>query len=107
MEPVELRIHRPRRTALNEIAKAVITVRDDTHGSILFHALLQKETVEETVGPTWIRRHEDETRTKLSITFDAARRYLELACNQGLSMLHIRVVDANYQRLSGLGRLHG
>jgi hypothetical protein len=107
MEPVKLRFHRPGRTALNEIAKTVITVCDDTHDGISFHALLQKEAVEETVGPTWIRRNEDKTRTKLSITFDSARRYLELACNRGPSMLHIRVVDANYQRLNGLGHLHG
>jgi hypothetical protein len=92
---------------LNEIAEAVITVRDDTHGSISFHALLQKEAVKETVGPAWIRRDEDETRAKLSITLDPTRRYLELTCNQVLSMLHMRVVDANYQGLSCLGRLGG
>jgi hypothetical protein len=52
MEPVELRFHRPGRPALNEVAETVITVRDDTHDSISLDALLQKESIKETLGPS-------------------------------------------------------
>jgi hypothetical protein len=69
------------------------------------HALLQKETIEEAISPSRFGRYEHETRAKLSVTLDSTRRYLELPCDQVLSMLYIRVVDANYQGLSGLGRL--
>jgi hypothetical protein len=92
---------------LNEIVETVITVCDDPHDRIPLRALLQKEAVEETVGPTWIRRDEDETRAELSITLDATCGYLELACDQVLSMLYIGVVDTNYQGLGGLRRLDG
>jgi len=107
MEPVELRFHRPGRAALNEIAETVITVRDDTHDSISLHALLQKKAIEETLGPSRIGRDKYETRPKLSIALDSTRRYLELACDQVLSMFYIGVVDTNYQGLGGLGRLDG
>ncbi len=36
-----------------------------------------------------------------------AERYLELACDQVLSVFYISVVDTNYQGLGGLGRLDG
>src|SRR5271167_4483438 len=107
MEPVELRFHGPRRTALNEIAETVIAIRDDAHNSISLHALLQKEAIEEALGPTRIRRDKHETRPELSIALDATRRYLELACDQVLSMFYIGVVDTNYQGFSGLGHVHG
>src|SRR5882672_1813621 len=107
MEPVELRFHRPGRAALNEIAETVITVRDDTHDSISLHALLQKESIKGTVGPSRIGRDKHETRPKLSIALDSTRRYLELACDQVLSMFYIGVVDTNYQGLGGLGHLDG
>ena len=67
--------------------------------------MLQKEAVEETLGPSRIGRDKYEARPKLSIALDSTRRYLELACDQVLSMLYIGVVDTNYQGLSGLGRL--
>jgi hypothetical protein len=105
MEPVELRFHRPRRAALDEIAETVIAVGDYAHDRISLHALLQKEAVEETVGPTRVRRDKDETSAELSITLDPARGYLELSCNQVLAMLHVGVVDTDYQGLGGLRRL--
>jgi hypothetical protein len=105
MKPVELRFHRPGRAALNEIAKSVITVRDDTHDSISLHALLQKEAIEETISPSRFGRYKHETRPKLPIALDPARRYLELPCDRVLSMLYIRVVDTNYQGLGSLGGL--
>src|ERR1700730_6007419 len=107
MKPVELRFHRPRRATLNKVSQTVIAIRDDAHDSIALHALLQKEAVEETVGPTWIRRDKDETRAELSIALDAAGSYLELACDQVLSMLYIGVVDSNHQGLSCLRRWEG
>ena len=81
MEPIELRFHRPGRAALYEIAETVITVRDDTHDSISLHALLQKEAIEEPLGPARIGRDKHESRRKLSIALDSTRRYLELACD--------------------------
>jgi hypothetical protein len=78
-DQVELRFHRPGRAALNEIAETVITVRDDTHDRISLHALLHQEAVEETIGPTWIRRDKDETRAELSIALYATRCYLCVA----------------------------
>jgi hypothetical protein len=105
MEPIKLRFHRPGRAALNEIAKTVITVRDDTHDGISPHALLEKEAIEETISPSRFGRYKHETRPKLSIALDPARRYLELPCDQVLSMLNIRVVNTNYQGLSSLRRL--
>jgi hypothetical protein len=107
MEPIELRLHGPRRAALNEIAETIVTVRNDTHDGISLHALLQKETIEETLGPSRIGRDKHEASTQLSIALDSTRRYLELACDQMLSMLYIGVVDTNYQGLSGLERLDG
>jgi hypothetical protein len=74
------------------------------HDSLLFYALLQKKAVEKAVGPTWIRGNEDKARAKLPIALDTPCRYLELARNERLSTLHIRVVDANYQEFGGLGR---
>jgi hypothetical protein len=105
MEPVEWRFHRPGRAALNEIVETVIAVRDDTHDGISLHALLQKEAIEETISPSRFGRYKHETRPKLSIAFDPARRYLELPCDRVLSMLYMRVVDTNYQGLGSLGRL--
>ena len=96
-----------RRAALNEIAETVIAVGDYAHDRISLHALLQKEAVEETVGPTWVRRDKDETSAELSITLDPARGYLELSCNQVLSMLYISVVNANDQGLRSLRRMGG
>jgi len=54
-----------------------------------------------------IGRDKYETRPKLSIALDSTRRYLELACDQVLSMFYIGVVDTNYKDLGGLGRLDG
>jgi hypothetical protein len=82
---------------LNEIAQPIITVRDHTHYSISLHALLQKEAVEEAVGPAWSRGDKYEARTKFSVTLNPDRRYLELPCNQVLSMLYIGVVDTHHQ----------
>jgi hypothetical protein len=96
MEPVELRFHRPGRGALNEIAETVITVRDDTHDSISLHALLQKEPIEETIGPSRFGRDKHETSPKLFVALDSTRRYLELTCDQVLSMFYIGVVDTNH-----------
>jgi hypothetical protein len=107
MEPAELRFHGPGRAALNEMAETAITVRDDTHDSISLHALLQKEAIEETLGPSRIGRDKHETRPKLFIALDSTRRYLELACDQVLSMFYIGVVDTNSQGLGGFGRLDG
>jgi hypothetical protein len=92
MEPIKLRFHRPERAALNEIPKTVITVRDDTHDGISPHALLEKEAIEETISPPRFGRYKRETRPKLPIALDSPRSYLELPCDQVLSMFYIRVV---------------
>jgi hypothetical protein len=73
-----LRFHRPGRAALNEIAKTVITVRDDTHSSVSLHALLQKIAIEKALARSRIGGDERETRPKLSVALDSTRRYLEL-----------------------------
>jgi hypothetical protein len=69
--------------------------------------LLQKETIEETLRPSRIGRDKHEASPQLSIALDSTRRYLELACDQMLSMLYIGVVDTHYQGLSGFDRLDG
>ena len=88
---------------MNEIAETVIAIRDDAHDSISLHALLQKEAIEETLAPSRFGRDKHKTRPKLSIALDSTGRYLELACDQVLSMFYIGVVDTNYRGFSGLG----
>jgi len=104
MEPIKLRFHRPGRTPLNEIAKTIITVRNDTHDGISSHALLEKEAVEEIISPSRLGRYKNETRPKPSIALDSPCCYLELPCDQVLAVLDVRIVDANYQGSSGLDR---
>ena len=108
MKPVKLGFHGPRRATLNGVAQTIIAVCDDTHDSISLHALLKKEAIEEAFGPPRIRRHKGEARPEISIALDPARRYLELACDQLLSMLYIGVVDSKPPttwQLRALGQL--
>jgi hypothetical protein len=52
MEPVELRVHRSGRAALNKITKTVITIRDYPRDGISPHALLQQKTIEYDISPS-------------------------------------------------------